>query len=150
MIQTVAVGVGERRIGERQIVPVAAQVDAGRAHLAGIDGVHAHFGGTREFIGQHLHDAYALGLHHHLERARIEEVAHQDGGGVAERAVSGAASAAHRRLGEDGLLDGLLQAGGRRLQRRRLGRLLLAGGPGAGPGAGEGDHGAVRGALARY
>jgi hypothetical protein len=45
-----------------------------------------------------LHDAHAAGFHHHLEGARIEEVAHQHAGGVAEHRIGGIAAAAQFRL----------------------------------------------------
>lgn len=55
---------------------------------------HLAFGDDVGGIGQDLHDAHAVGLHHHLEGARVEEVAHQHAGCVAERRVGGLAAAA--------------------------------------------------------
>src|SRR6185503_18998607 len=54
-------------------------------HLAPGDGV----GG----FGEHLHDAHVADADHHLEGARVEKVAHQHRGGVAECGVRGLASA---------------------------------------------------------
>ncbi|MNL39111.1 hypothetical protein D3C87_1613700 [compost metagenome] len=45
-------------------------------------------------IGEDLHDAHAAGFHHHLEGARIQEVAHQHAGRVAEHRVGGLAATA--------------------------------------------------------
>ena len=55
-------------------------------HLALGDGV----GG----IGEHLHHAHVVDFDHHLEGARVEEIADQHRGGVAERGVGGRAAAA--------------------------------------------------------
>jgi hypothetical protein len=59
-------------------------------HLAAGDGV----GG----LGEHLHDAHVVDLDHHLEGARVEEVADQHRRRVAEGGVGGAAAAAQPRL----------------------------------------------------
>ncbi len=56
-----------------------------------------HVGG----VGQHVQHAHAAHFHHQLEGARIEEVAHQHAGGVAEQRVGGGAAAAQRRLVHD-------------------------------------------------
>ena len=49
-------------------------------------------------VGQYLHHAHLAGVDHHLEGARVEEVAHQHAGGVAEHLVGGIAAAPQRRL----------------------------------------------------
>jgi hypothetical protein len=59
---------------------------------------HFAFGDHVGGVGEDLHDAHAAGFHHHLEGARIEEVAHQDAGGVAEHRIGGIAAAAQFRF----------------------------------------------------
>jgi hypothetical protein len=49
-------------------------------------------------IGQHVHDAHLPDFHHHLKRARIEKVAYQDTGFVAENAVGRVLAAAQVRV----------------------------------------------------
>ncbi|MCY1230227.1 hypothetical protein D9M72_426330 [compost metagenome] len=49
-------------------------------------------------FGQDLHDAHVVCIQHHLEGARIQEVAHQHAGGVAEGFVGGGAAAAQGRF----------------------------------------------------
>ena len=55
-------------------------------HLALGDGI----GG----IGQNLHDAHAVEPHHHLKGAGVQEIAHQNAGGIAEHLVGGLSAAA--------------------------------------------------------
>ena len=62
---------------------------------------HLAFGDHVGGVGQDLHDAHAVQAHHHLERARVEEVADQHRGGIAEQRVGGLAAAAHRRFVDD-------------------------------------------------
>ena len=52
------------------------------------------FGDDVGGVGQHVEHAHAADLHHQLEGARVEEVAHQDAGGVAEQRVGGGPAAA--------------------------------------------------------
>jgi len=46
-------------------------------------------------VGKSLHDAQVSSLHHHLEGAGVEEVAHEHGRAVAPAAVGRRAAAAH-------------------------------------------------------
>ena len=55
---------------------------------------HLALGDHRGGLGQDAHDAHRTGLDHHLERARIQVVAHQHAGGVAEHGVGGVAATA--------------------------------------------------------
>ena len=59
------------------------------------------FGDEVGRFGQHLHHAHVSDLDHHLEGARIDEIAHEHGGGIAEQCVGGRATAAQRRLIDD-------------------------------------------------
>src|ERR1051325_261473 len=49
-------------------------------------------------LGEHLHHAHVVELDHHLERARVQEVADQHRRRVAEGRIRGAAAAAQMRL----------------------------------------------------
>ncbi len=67
------------------------------------------FGDDVGGVGEHVQHAHAAHFHHQLEGARIEEVADQHAGGVAEQGVGGGAAAAQRRFVD----DVVVQQGGR-------------------------------------
>ena len=54
---------------------------------------HFAFGNDVGGVSQHLHDAHAARLHHHLERAGVKKVAHQNTGRVTEIFVGSGAAA---------------------------------------------------------
>ena len=62
---------------------------------------HFALGDHRGGFGQDAHDAHRVGLDHHLERTRIQIVAHQHAGRVAEYGVGGFAAAAQVRFVHD-------------------------------------------------
>ncbi|MNT13711.1 hypothetical protein D3C72_1486910 [compost metagenome] len=73
-------------------------------------------------VGQDFHDAHAARIDHHLERARIEEVAHQHAGGVAEHGIGGIAPAPQL-----GLVDHVVvQQGGGVDELHHGGQLMVA------------------------
>ena len=59
------------------------------------------FGDRVGGVGQHLHHPHVVRADHHLERARVKEVAHQDRRGVAESRVGRVAAAPQLRLVDD-------------------------------------------------
>ena len=59
---------------------------------------HLAFGNHVGGVGQDLHDAHVAGVHHHLEGARIEEVADQHAGRVAKDLVGRGAAPAQGRF----------------------------------------------------
>ena len=61
-------------------------------------------------IGKHLEHPQALARHHHLESARIEEVADQHAGRIAEHRIGGRLAAAQR-----GFIDDIVMQQGRRM-----------------------------------
>jgi hypothetical protein len=62
---------------------------------------HFAFGDGVGGICQDAHDARIVQPHHHLEGARIEEVAHQHRGGIAEGRIGGTAPAPQVRRIDD-------------------------------------------------
>jgi hypothetical protein len=56
-----------------------------------------HVGG----IGEYLHDMHVMDRDHHLEGARVEEVADQDAGGIAEQGVGRVTAATQGRFIDD-------------------------------------------------
>ena len=59
---------------------------------------HFAFGDDIGGIGQRLHHAHLAHIHHHLERARIQKIADQHAGRIAEQRVGGGAAAAQFRF----------------------------------------------------
>ena len=58
---------------------------------------HFAFGNPIGRVGKDAHDAHASGVDHHLERARIEEIADQHAGRIAEARIGRRSSAVRRR-----------------------------------------------------
>ena len=56
-------------------------------------------------VGEHLQHAHAVNAHHHLEGARVDEIAHQHARGVAEERVGGGSAAPQRRLVHDVVVE---------------------------------------------
>ncbi len=110
------------------------------AHLGGVRvaGVHElhHFarGDRVGRVGHHADHRGGVERSHHLEGARVEEVADQHGGGVAERLVGGLTPAPAGRL-----VDDVVVQQGRRMDEldERRGRHLRGAGRPGGPG---GEH----------
>ncbi len=66
---------------------------AGVPHLGQLQ--HFAFGNDARGLGQNAHDGHRTELDHHLERARIQEIAYQYAGRIAPHGVGGRAAAAH-------------------------------------------------------
>jgi hypothetical protein len=75
---------------------VARLVDVGVVAVHQLQ--HFAFGDHVGGVGQHAHHAHVVDLDHHLEGARVEEVADQHRRGVAEHRVGRAAAASQLRL----------------------------------------------------
>ena len=69
---------------------------------------HLALGDDAGGLGDDAHHFHGAERHHHLEGAGIEEIAHQDAGGVAPEGVGGGATTAHSR----GIDDIVVQQGG--------------------------------------
>ena len=59
------------------------------------------FGDQVGGVGENAHHAHVVGLDHHLERTRIQEIADQHAGGIAPQRIRGLASAAQVRFVDD-------------------------------------------------
>jgi hypothetical protein len=70
---------------------VAGDIDASVVAVEQLQ--HLALGDDVGGVGQRLHHAHLAHLHHHLERARIQEIAHQYAGRVAEQRVRSLAPA---------------------------------------------------------
>ncbi len=73
--------------------------DVGVVHVEQLQ--HFAFGDDVGGFGDDLHHAHVVERQHHLKCARIQEIADQHRGGIAEQRIGGFSATAHRRFVHD-------------------------------------------------
>ena len=81
---------------------------------------HFAFGDDVSGVGKNLHDAHVADIYHHLERARVEKIPHQNTGSVAEQRIG-----SFPPTPQVGLIDDVIVQQGRRMDKLDNRRQLM-------------------------